>query len=184
MNNFHEYLIQHSLKSGGTKDHFRQVKVPGNQLPLTERLAMYYIADSCINKWISIPGSLKDFFFKFSSHCSPTLNFKINIKLIIHAIFCSAVYAKFSFVNTNNLWIPSTIVQILICRVRVRAMVFNATFNNISVILWRTVLLVEETRVPGENHLPVACQWKLNHIMLYRDWDILISGAVMVVILW
>ena len=29
MNNCHEYLIQHSLKSGGTKDHFRQVKVPG-----------------------------------------------------------------------------------------------------------------------------------------------------------
>jgi hypothetical protein len=34
----------------------------------------------------------------------------------------------------------------------VRVMVFNATFNNISVILWRSVLLVEETRVPGENH--------------------------------
>jgi hypothetical protein len=31
-------------------------------------------------------------------------------------------------------------------------MVFNATFNNISVISWRSVLLVEETRVPGENH--------------------------------
>jgi len=30
-------------------------------------------------------------------------------------------------------------------------MVFNATFNNISVILWRSVLLVEET---GENHQP------------------------------
>jgi hypothetical protein len=29
-------------------------------------------------------------------------------------------------------------------------MVFNATFNNISVISWRSVLLVEETRVPGE----------------------------------
>jgi len=29
LNNFHEYLIQHSLKSRGTKDHFRQVKVPG-----------------------------------------------------------------------------------------------------------------------------------------------------------
>ena len=27
-------------------------------------------------------------------------------------------------------------------------MVFNATFNNISVILWRSVLLVEETGVP------------------------------------
>jgi len=35
-------------------------------------------------------------------------------------------------------------------------MVFNATFNNNSVILWRSVLLVEETGVPGENHRPVA----------------------------
>ena len=31
-------------------------------------------------------------------------------------------------------------------------MVFNATFNNISIISWRQVLLVEETGVPGENH--------------------------------
>jgi hypothetical protein len=30
---------------------------------------------------------------------------------------------------------------------RVRDMVFNATFNNISVISWQSVLLVEETRV-------------------------------------
>ena len=28
---------------------------------------------------------------------------------------------------------------------------FNATFNNISFISWRSVLLVEETGVPGEN---------------------------------
>ena len=26
---FFEYFIQHSLKSGATKDHFKQVKVPG-----------------------------------------------------------------------------------------------------------------------------------------------------------
>jgi hypothetical protein len=31
-------------------------------------------------------------------------------------------------------------------------MVVNATFNNISVILWQLVLLVEETGVPEENH--------------------------------
>ena len=36
-------------------------------------------------------------------------------------------------------------------------MVFNTTFNNISVISWRSDLLVEETRVPGENHRPAAC---------------------------
>ena len=39
---------------------------------------------------------------------------------------------------------------------RVRVMVINATFNNISVILWWSVFLVEETRVPGENHAPAA----------------------------
>jgi hypothetical protein len=31
-------------------------------------------------------------------------------------------------------------------------MVFNAPFNNISVISRQSVLLVEETGVPGENH--------------------------------
>jgi hypothetical protein len=31
-------------------------------------------------------------------------------------------------------------------------MVFNATLNNISVILWQSDLLVEETAVPGEIH--------------------------------
>ena len=35
-------------------------------------------------------------------------------------------------------------------------MVFNATFDNISIISWWSGLLVEETRVPGENHRPVA----------------------------
>jgi hypothetical protein len=35
-------------------------------------------------------------------------------------------------------------------------MVFNATFNNISVISWWSVLLVEETGVPGEKHRPAA----------------------------
>jgi hypothetical protein len=37
---------------------------------------------------------------------------------------------------------------------RVRVMVFNATFNNISAISWRSVLLMEETGIPGENHRP------------------------------
>ena len=47
-------------------------------------------------------------------------------------------------------------------------MVFNATFNNIPVISWWSVLLVEETGVAGENHRPVASHCKLYHIMLYR----------------
>ena len=35
-------------------------------------------------------------------------------------------------------------------------MVFNATFNDILVTLWWSVLLVEETGVSEENHRPVA----------------------------
>ena len=42
-----------------------------------------------------------------------------------------------------------------VCKVRV--MVFNATFNNISVILWQSVSLVEET---GENHSPATSHWQ------------------------
>jgi len=39
--------------------------------------------------------------------------------------------------------------------------VLNATFNNISVILWRLVLLVEEIGA-GENHRP-ATSHKMNN---------------------
>jgi hypothetical protein len=42
-------------------------------------------------------------------------------------------------------------------------MVFNATFNNISVISRHSVLLVEETVVPGENHQPATSQTTLSH---------------------
>ena len=37
-------------------------------------------------------------------------------------------------------------------------MVFISIFNNISVILWPSVLLVEETGVPAENYRPVVSQ--------------------------
>ena len=40
----------------------------------------------------------------------------------------------------------------------------NNTFNNISVILWRSVLLIGET---GGKHRQCRSHWQLNHIMLY-----------------
>jgi hypothetical protein len=45
--------------------------------------------------------------------------------------------------------------------------VFNTTFNNISVISWRLILLVDEIKVPRENHQSQVTD-KLYHIMLYR----------------
>ena len=38
----------------------------------------------------------------------------------------------------------------------IRVMVFNAIFNNISAISWWSVLLMEKTGVPEENHRPVV----------------------------
>jgi len=47
-------------------------------------------------------------------------------------------------------------------------MVFNDTFNNISFISWRSVLLVVKTGVPRENTRMSPVTDKLYHIMLYK----------------
>jgi hypothetical protein len=69
-------------------------------------------------------------------------------------------------------------------------MVFNTPINNISAISWRSVLLVEETGVPGENHRPVASHRqtlshnvvsstpRLNWIQIHNVSDDLIAQVV------
>jgi len=55
-------------------------------------------------------------------------------------------------------------------------MVFNDTFKNISAISWRSVLLVEETGVHGENHLPAAGHWKvLSHNVVHLATSVVIG---------
>jgi hypothetical protein len=77
--------------------------------------------------------------------------------------------------NNNNIhvhWykgIRNTIVSEIYLYIRftglgVRFIVLNATFNNISIISWLSVLLLEETWLRGENHLLAASHWQsLSH---------------------
>jgi hypothetical protein len=43
---------------------------------------------------------------------------------------------------------------------------FNATFNNVSVISWLSVLLVEETGGPGDNQRPTTCRKSLTNVII------------------
>ena len=75
-------------------------------------------------------------------------------------------------------------------------MMFNATFNNISAILWRSVLMVEETGIPGENHGPAAIHWQtLSHNVVsstprherdsnYRSMKYRVNGKIYCYTLW
>ena len=61
-------------------------------------------------------------------------------------------------------WIKTVNMLHIAKRLGIRVMVFNATFNNISVISWRSVLLVEETGVLGKNYRPTVSHWQtLSH---------------------
>ena len=60
-------------------------------------------------------------------------------------------HCKFYFIVFFHIWVG------LVYSVK-------ATFNNISVISWRSILLVDETWVPVENHRPVTRHWQtLSH---------------------
>ena len=70
----------------------------------------------------------------------------------VEYIYITIVYNIFVLLpisNDQHAYLPSYLGLVWF-------MIFNATFNNITVISCRSVLLVEETRVPGENQRPVA----------------------------
>jgi hypothetical protein len=60
-------------------------------------------------------------------------------------------FDEIAYVIVQSLY-PTSNMEMFVC-----LMVLNATFNNIPVISWRSVLSVEETEGPGENHRPIAC---------------------------
>ena len=130
-----------------------------------------YISTSCtdVRCCVEIP-TLNNFTVTFTvslDDCQKTLNVKI--EKWTH----TQMLHNYSWGTEEYFWVRGIYRVRLVLLLkrslewnRFRFMVFNATFNNISVRLWRSVLLVEETVVPWENHRPVACHSdKLYHIM-------------------
>jgi hypothetical protein len=56
------------------------------------------------------------------------------------------------FIATYAMYITTNLALIYCMLNGDMAMVFNAPFNNISAISWRSALMLEEIGVPGENH--------------------------------
>ena len=78
----------------------------------------------------------------------------LNLLTITFKLSVYNVLSILEQIKQNNNMI--VIQQIKLTGSRVKFMVFIATFNNISAISWRSVLLVKETGLPTENHRSVA----------------------------
>jgi hypothetical protein len=95
-------------------------------------------------------------------HCCSTFFHRCCSKVVCYTKITIDIYSirnrnkcVFQYLEKSILYFTSPFLLIIknyVMNIRVRVMVFNATFNNISVISWWSVLLVEETGVPGENH--------------------------------
>ena len=117
------------------------------------------------NKRIYWKGKEKiKFIRKVSIYCMKASKKYVYVCIFLIVLFCFAFFNLCSNKPTTknlNIWLVGL----------VWFMVFNATFNNIPFISWRSVLLVEETGVPGENHWPAASHWQtLSHIEYTSPW--------------
>ena len=83
-------------------------------------------------------------------------------KCIYHSANITLVSLE-TFFDLTEFWEKEQI------KCRVRVMVFNTTFNNILVILWRSVLLVKETRGTGKTTNLSQVTDKLYHVMVYSS---------------
>jgi hypothetical protein len=80
-----------------------------------------------------------------------------------------SIYFYLNFICRYSVWTTQSLL------INVCLMVLNATFNNISVTLWRSVLMVEETR---ENQWPAASHcWLTRCIVKYQQHDIYIWNS-------
>ena len=159
--------LANSKKWGAKRDWLIDWLIDWCLMPILAVIIFYHNKDYWIQTvWIIIQAS---------DIGSGFLNFYIKICLICHTcIKCIKSHLKLASLCFNlNIILYYSLKKIFLLLyfhidLFVCLMVFNAIFNNISVISWRSVLLVEETGGPGENNQPVASHWQtLSHNVVH-----------------
>jgi hypothetical protein len=79
-----------------------------------------------------------------------TINPSANIPLLLASFHIPSIYCPYTWAECAYTYITA--------HWRVRVMLFNATFNNISVTSWQSVLLVEQVGIFVKNHRLAASQ--------------------------
>jgi hypothetical protein len=122
-------------------------------------------------------------FGSFHSRVDNVINDSFNYTITRHRWNCRnfqyRAYSIFSLIfneqRVSQIYFRFTILEMWKLG-RVRTMVYNGTFNSVSVISWRSVLLVEENVVAGKTtDLPQITD-VLYHIML--DWAYLVMSWI------
>jgi hypothetical protein len=115
----------------------------------------------CNILWYFVQGSDRKF---LHSSLNIVLNYNVKYLLFLSIQFTDCSWSLHNISHTIIKWSWREPCNCFLVLVWFWFMVFNATFNNISVVSWQSVLLVVVTRVSGENHRPVASHWQtLSH---------------------
>ena len=109
-----------------------------------------FLLDTCCVTQSSLFGNKGNTKSTLKSHCH----------LRKYSIFCHSIWYHSMSITSNECKIQMVWFGLI---------VFNATINNISVISWRSVLLVEETEVHRETTDLSKVTDKLYDIMLYTS---------------
>ena len=106
-----------------------------------------------IKKWRNI-SHLKIVFKLFSQS---SIQWKNHLCIFYALSFCVDYRLR---LLARVIWNNSMLSDIVTCSIASNKIsMLNPTFNNISIISWRSVLLVEETRGPGKNYLAATNHW-------------------------
>ena len=87
---------------------------------------------------------------------SELMTSKLNLLIVLATILHSKIVPLAT--SLRGIWASwtMTVMNVFQASTEFRVMGFNASFNNISVTSWWSVLLVVNTRIPGKNHRPVG----------------------------